>query len=123
LDRWFGPNSKARTMTIASVLTSNGLSQDHPPPASNKPMSGSPAYRALARQKVFKKRPELALLELREVEAIMGCTRHLLHELEARGEFPKRIRISHRIVRYRLSDINAYLAAKQGENYVTGAAK
>jgi predicted DNA-binding transcriptional regulator AlpA len=72
-----------------------------------------PARRAAARAIFRSKYPEMAFLKVEEVEGMLSCTRNLLYALEKKGQFPNRIRISHQCVRYRMSDIQNWIAKQQ----------
>lgn len=56
---------------------------------------------------------QLTLVGVRELEKRMGMTRRVFYELEEQGEFPKRIRISHKHVAYYREEVQQYLAVVQ----------
>ncbi|MGA7329511.1 MAG: AlpA family phage regulatory protein [Rhodomicrobium sp.] len=51
-------------------------------------------------------------LRLRDVEAMTGCCRSHIYALIKAGKFPKQIRIGSRGVRWRLSDVQAWIKWK-----------
>ena len=75
--------------------------------------SQRPARRAATRAIFRTKYPEMAFLKVEEVEGMLSCTRNLLYALEKKSQFPNRIRISHQCVRYRMSDIQNWIAKQQ----------
>lgn len=56
---------------------------------------------------------QLTLISVRDLENRMGMTRRVFYELEAQGEFPKRIPISHKNVCYFKEEVQQYLAVVQ----------
>ena len=53
------------------------------------------------------------LITRKEVAAYAGVTLRALAHWEAAGTAPKRIKITNRCIRYRLSDVQAWLAARE----------
>lgn len=53
----------------------------------------------------------LRILRRPDVEAITGLKRTRLDDLERRGEFPKRVRISDRATGWRSDEVEAWVAA------------
>lgn len=56
---------------------------------------------------------KLSLIKVKALEERIGTTRRVLYELEAQGEFPKRIPISHKVVCYSREEVQQYLAVRQ----------
>lgn len=73
-----------------------------------------PASRAATRAISGTKYPEMAFLKVEEVEGMLICTRNLLYMIEKKSQFSNRIRISHQCVRYRITDIQNWIAKQQG---------
>lgn len=55
----------------------------------------------------------MTMVSVRDVERMLGVTRHTFYPLEKSGEFPRRIAISYRHVVYRKSEIETYLDVLQ----------
>jgi len=55
---------------------------------------------------------QLRILRRPEVEKICGLRQSRIHELEAQGLFPRRIRISDRAVGWRSDEIEQWLASR-----------
>jgi prophage regulatory protein len=52
------------------------------------------------------------LLREREVEKLVGVSRQTLWRMERDGDFPKRVRVGKNGVRWKASEVNAWLAAR-----------
>ncbi|MGE0582865.1 MAG: helix-turn-helix transcriptional regulator [Steroidobacteraceae bacterium] len=63
----------------------------------------------------------LRLLRLPDVEGRVGLRRSMIHRLEQRGEFPRRVRISARAAGWIESEINDYIHARIAASRITAA--
>ena len=52
------------------------------------------------------------LLKSRQVEEITGLSRSSIYRLMPRGEFPQRVRVGRKAVRWRESDITAWVESR-----------
>jgi prophage regulatory protein len=53
------------------------------------------------------------LLTRPQVEFLVGLGRSTLYQWMAEGRFPKPVRVGNRLVRWRLSDIDAWVQARE----------
>lgn len=54
------------------------------------------------------------LINVNEAAALLGVARRTVYELRARPDFPKPIALARRAVRYRVADLEAWIATQAG---------
>lgn len=55
-------------------------------------------------------------LSVRDVAELLGCTTRTIWRLAASGQFPRPVRLTPRLPRWRRADVDAHLAALAGKN-------
>lgn len=96
-----------RVNKLNAVGVSKGEQQDHSLKHSE--------CRAIHQTKMRQDRPDLALISIQDVEGLVGCTRNVIYRLEEEGRFPKRIKLGHKIIRYRLCEIEAWFSEQDSD--------
>lgn len=81
-----------------------------------KHRANSPAARADYKAYMQQVDPEHALLNIREVEGLLGMTRRHFVPLEKKGEFPQRIKIGHQFVAYRKAQVYKWIEDNTGND-------
>lgn len=60
------------------------------------------------------RKTDVAVINVREVAELLGVNARTIWRMAQRGELPAPIRLGHRVVRWRLSDLREHLERKAG---------
>lgn len=71
--------------------------------------------RCVLAEKISRSSPELVMLSRHETTVLMNTSIRQLEDMHARKQGPIPIRLGHRTVRYRASDVLNWLAAKSAQ--------
>lgn len=101
-------------MDNTTTTTASGDTQGCQPPTS----LNHAQVRAIDRVNMRTTYPDLAFLSVGDVEGLLGVTRKFLYAMEEEGRFPRRIKLGHRVVRYKMSEVVAWIEEKKAEAQV-----
>lgn len=100
------------TKAVDDGVDLNGTSRRRSPESG---MFNTAARRSILKDRM-RRHSEYALMSLSEVEGLLGVTRRCIYDLEKRGDFPQRVKISHQKVGYKIGEIYAWIDARQASN-------
>jgi predicted DNA-binding transcriptional regulator AlpA len=103
------PEPEPAATPAVHAAPANGHPVEITPSLDNKPVAAAPATGPPVD---FARLPEFAVVGREQAAVLLGVSLETLKRMEARGQGPKRVKVSQKRVGYRLSDLRTWIEAR-----------